>query len=97
MRVPARRVRADLRFLHGQEHAGAERLYQFSPVTAEELGGLRFEVNGLHSREEVTLENELDPRRYGVIVSTMDSRSSLLLPGIKEIRLPEQQLRPSNS
>jgi AmmeMemoRadiSam system protein A len=65
---------------------------RFSPVTAEEMDGLRFEVNVLHSREEVTLENELDPRRYGVVVSTSDGRSGLLLPGIKEIRTPEQQL-----
>jgi AmmeMemoRadiSam system protein A len=66
---------------------------RFAPVTVEEMAGLRFEVSVLHSREEVTLENELDPRRYGVVVSTSDRRSSLLLPGIKEIRTPEQQLR----
>ncbi len=66
---------------------------RFAPVTAEEMGGLSFEVHVLHSREEVTLENELDPRRYGLILSTTDGRRSLLLPGIQEIRTPEQQLQ----
>ena len=65
---------------------------RFPPVTAEEMGGLRFEVHVLHSREEVTLETELDLGRYGVVISTTDGRGSLLLPGIKEIRTPGQQL-----
>lgn len=66
---------------------------RFSPVTGEELTGLRFEVNVLHSCEEVALENELDPCRFGIVVATADGRHGLLLPGIKEIRTPEQQVR----
>ncbi len=65
---------------------------RFSPVTAEELAGLRFEVSVLHTREKISSEEQLDPRRYGVIVSASDGRRGLLLPGIKEIRTPEQQL-----
>jgi AMMECR1 domain-containing protein len=57
------------------------------------MDGLRFEVQVLHSREEVTFENELDPGRYGLIISTTDGRRGLLLPGIPEIRTPAQQLR----
>lgn len=65
---------------------------RFPPVTAEELGGLRFEVQVLHSRAKVLTLNELNPEHYGLIISTGDGRGSLLLPGIKEIRTPEQQL-----
>jgi len=65
---------------------------RFSPVTADEMAGLRFEVSVLHSLEEVLSEEELDPRRYGVIVSTSDGRRGLLLPGIKDIKTTEEQL-----
>lgn len=66
--------------------------YRFSPVLAEEMDGLRFEVSVLHSQEEISSEAELDPRRYGVIVSANDGRRGLLLPGIKGIKTPEQQV-----
>jgi AmmeMemoRadiSam system protein A len=66
--------------------------HRFPPVTAEELDGLRFEVQVLHSRAKVSTLSELNPQRYGLIISTNDGRGSLLLPGIEEIRTPEQQL-----
>lgn len=66
---------------------------RFSPVTEEELPGLRFEVSVLHPPAEVLAEAELDPRRYGVIVSAAEGRRGLLLPGIKEITTPEQQVQ----
>jgi AmmeMemoRadiSam system protein A/AmmeMemoRadiSam system protein B len=66
---------------------------RFAPVTAEEMNDLLFEVSVLYPPEEVASEKELDPRRYGVIVAADDGRQGLLLPGIKEIRTPEQQLR----
>jgi AMMECR1 domain-containing protein len=65
---------------------------RFSPVTAGELPDLLFEVSVIHSREDVLSEDELDPRRYGVIVSTSDGRRGLLLPGIKDIKTTEEQL-----
>ena len=66
---------------------------RFPPVTDEELPGLRFEVSVIHSREEVSSVAELDPRRYGVFVTTTDGRGGLLLPGIQGISTPEQQLQ----
>ena len=65
---------------------------RFPPVTADELADLRFEVSVLHSIEAVASADELDPRRYGVIVSTGDGRRGLLLPGIEE----HQDAAPSN-
>jgi AmmeMemoRadiSam system protein A len=66
---------------------------RFSPVAADELADLRFEVNVLHSIEAVASTDELDPRRYGLIVSASDGRRGLLLPGIKSIKSRAQQLR----
>jgi len=65
---------------------------RFAPVTAGELAGLRFEVSVLHAPVEISSAEELDPRRFGVIVSASDGRRGLLLPGIEEITTPEQQV-----
>jgi MEMO1 family protein len=66
---------------------------RFAPVSAEELQDLRLEVSVLHPPETVSSLSELDPRRFGVIVSTNDGRRGLLLPGIPEITTPEKQVR----
>jgi AmmeMemoRadiSam system protein A len=66
---------------------------RFSPVTAGEMANLHFEVSVLHPPEKVSAAEELDPRRYGVIVSASDGRRGLLLPGIKEIKTVDDQLR----
>jgi AmmeMemoRadiSam system protein A len=65
---------------------------RFPPVTDREMAGLRFEVSVLHEPEEIFSEAELDPRRYGVIVSAGDGRRGLLLPGIEEIETVNEQL-----
>jgi len=65
---------------------------RFSPVEAAELPNLRFEVSVLHSMEKVASADELDPARYGVVVSSEDGRRGLLLPGLPEITTGKQQL-----
>jgi AmmeMemoRadiSam system protein A/AmmeMemoRadiSam system protein B len=66
---------------------------RFSAVTAGELGDLLFSVSVIHSLEDVLSEEELDPQRYGVIVSASDGRRGLLLPGLNDIKTTEEQLR----
>jgi AmmeMemoRadiSam system protein A/AmmeMemoRadiSam system protein B len=66
---------------------------RFPPVAQSELGGLRFEVSVLHPPETIRQASDLDPARYGIIVSVDDGRRGLLLPGIQEIKTPEEQLR----
>jgi AMMECR1 domain-containing protein len=66
---------------------------RFPSVAAEDLAGLCFHVSVLHSREDVSPPDELDPRRYGVIVSAVDGRCGVLLPGIEGINTGEAQLR----
>lgn len=65
---------------------------RFSPVEADELPNLRFDVSVLHSMEKISSAEELDPAHYGVVVSTGDGRRGLLLPGIAEIKTGGQQL-----
>jgi AMMECR1 domain-containing protein len=61
-------------------------------VEADELANLRFEVSVLHSMERAASASDLDPARYGVVVSTEDGRRGLLLPGIAEIKTVGRQL-----
>ncbi|MBL9138486.1 MAG: AmmeMemoRadiSam system protein A [Verrucomicrobiales bacterium] len=65
---------------------------RFSPVKAEELNGLRFEVSLLGALEEVTDTAALDPERYGLVVSTSDGRRGALLPGVDGVDTVGAQL-----
>jgi MEMO1 family protein len=65
---------------------------RFRPVGAKELENLRFEVSVLMPLEDVASPAELDPQRYGVVLTTEDGRHGLLLPDVKGIKTIEQQL-----
>lgn len=65
---------------------------RFAPVAIRELPQLRFEVSVLHPPEEISAADQLDPQRYGVIVSTDDGRRGLLLPAIEGIGTVKEQL-----
>jgi AMMECR1 domain-containing protein len=71
----------------------AFRDWRFSPVRSEEFQGLRFEVSVIETLEEVASEAELDPTRYGVLVTTADGRQGCLLPGIPDIRTAPEQVQ----
>lgn len=66
---------------------------RFDPVALHELAQLRFEVSVLHTFEAVKSTTELDPGRFGVIVSADDGRRGLLLPAIPHIDSVEEQIR----
>ncbi len=65
---------------------------RFEPVEASELPNLHFEVSVLHSMEKIASADELDPARYGVIVSAEDGRRGLLLPALADVTTSKQQL-----
>ena len=65
---------------------------RFDPVEARELPNLHFEVSVLHSMEKITSADELDPARYGVIVSAEDGRRGLLLPALPDVTTSKEQL-----
>jgi AmmeMemoRadiSam system protein A len=64
---------------------------RFDPVTAPELSGLVYSVDVLGDAEPIVSMDELDPKRYGVIVSR-GYRRGLLLPNLEGIDTPEQQV-----
>lgn len=64
---------------------------RFPPVRAEELDYLELSVDVLFPAEPVASEAELDPARYGVIVSK-GWRRGLLLPNLEGVDTVEQQV-----
>jgi len=66
---------------------------RFEPLTKNDLAELSYEVYILEKPEPVKSLDELDPKKFGVIVTgTRSHRSGLLLPGLKGINTVEQQL-----
>jgi MEMO1 family protein len=66
---------------------------RFYAVAPQELEGLEISVDVLGAPEEVTSLEDMDPKRYGMICSTLDGRKALLLPDLEGVDTVEQQLR----
>lgn len=64
---------------------------RFPPVRVEELAELEYSVDVLRPPEPVKSTAQLDPKRYGVIVS-YGRRRGLLLPDLDGVDTVEQQL-----
>lgn len=65
---------------------------RFEPVTSAELAELVYTVDVLSAPEPVKDIKDLDPKRYGVIVTT-GIRKGLLLPDLEGVDTVEEQLR----
>lgn len=65
---------------------------RFPPVTREELDDLHVEVSILGPAEAVADLEELDPRRWGVVVRDDHGRRGVLLPDIPGVDSPGQQV-----
>ncbi|MBR4422231.1 MAG: AmmeMemoRadiSam system protein A [Erysipelotrichaceae bacterium] len=65
---------------------------RFVPVKAEELPYLEINVDVLGEAEDIESKEELDVKRYGVIVSN-GNRLGLLLPDLEGVDTVEQQIR----
>lgn len=72
--------------------AAAERDTRFRPVSAQELPSLCIEISLLTPPERVNDLRELDPQRYGIIVSCGSARG-VLLPNVEGVSTYEQQIR----
>jgi AmmeMemoRadiSam system protein A len=73
--------------------SAATRDPRFPPVMPEELADLDIKVDVLGEPEPVDGLEELDPRRYGVIVkSARDWRKGLLLPDLEGVDTVEYQV-----
>lgn len=66
---------------------------RFSPVREDELDELVYDVDVLGAPEDIASTDELDPARYGVIVSTRDGRRGLLLPDLDGVDTVDEQVR----
>lgn len=65
---------------------------RFCKVQPEELDELEYTVDVLSAPEEIKNIKELDPKKYGVIVSK-GARKGLLLPDLEGVDTAEEQIR----
>jgi len=65
---------------------------RFFPVEEDEIEDLVYSVDILLDPEPVTSLDDLDEKKYGVIVS-LDKRSGLLLPNLEGVDTVEEQIR----
>jgi len=65
---------------------------RFPPVSKEELPDLVYSVDVLSKPKTISNRKTIDPKKYGLIVSTGDGRRGLLLPDIPEVDTVEQQI-----
>ncbi|MBD3300585.1 MAG: AmmeMemoRadiSam system protein A [Candidatus Moranbacteria bacterium] len=66
--------------------------YRFEPIRQEELEDLHIQVSILSAPIKIKSREELDVKKYGVIVSTKDGRKGLLLPDLEGVDTVSKQL-----
>jgi AmmeMemoRadiSam system protein A len=71
--------------------SSATRDPRFFPITPDELGELEYSVDVLTKPEPVKGREQLDPKRYGVIVQC-GGRKGLLLPDLEGVESVEHQI-----
>jgi AmmeMemoRadiSam system protein A len=71
----------------------ASRDPRFYPLEKHELADLDISVDVLGAAEEVNGPEDLDPKKYGLIVRTIDGRRALLLPDLEGVDTVDQQIR----
>ncbi len=72
--------------------AACSRDPRFPPVTPDELEDIEVSVDILSEPEPVSNPDELDPKRFGIIVVSGPKRG-LLLPDIEGVETVEEQIR----
>jgi len=75
----------------GNAISSATRDPRFSPISPEELEDLDYSVDVLTEPEPVDSEDQLDPKKYGVIVQS-GLRRGLLLPDLEGVETVKQQI-----
>jgi len=66
---------------------------RFGAVRAEELGDLKISVDVLGAAVVERDVARLDPKRYGIIVTSGDGRQGVLLPDLEGVDSAEEQIR----
>ena len=65
---------------------------RFYPVKSDELEFIKYSVNVLMPPESINSIEELDPQKYGVIVTASFNRRGLLLPRLEGINTAQEQV-----
>ena len=65
---------------------------RFDPITVDELPMLEINVDVLGDAEDIDSKDQLDVKKYGVIVSTRDGRRGLLLPDLEGVDTVDYQV-----
>jgi AmmeMemoRadiSam system protein A len=65
---------------------------RFQPLEKKELDQVKIEVSVLKPRQEIKSKEELDPKKYGLIIETPEKKCGLLLPDIEGIETVDQQI-----
>ena len=65
---------------------------RFDPITEDELPMLEINVDVLGDAEDIDSKEQLDVKKYGVIVSTRDGRRGLLLPDLEGVDTVDYQV-----
>ena len=71
--------------------AAATEDYRFNPIQKIDLDSLSYSVYVLQAPVEVKDQNELNPKKFGIIVKTA-RKSGLLLPDLEGVDTIEQQI-----
>lgn len=74
--------------------SSASRDPRFAPIREEELEDLEIKVDVLHEPERIESEDQLDPKRYGLIIQSLSQpwKRGLLLPNLEGIDTIETQV-----
>lgn len=72
--------------------AAASQDYRFTPLSKADLLKITVEVSILERPEPVSKLEDLDPKKYGIIVQTPDGRCGLLLPDLEGVSDIKQQV-----
>ncbi len=79
--------------IHHNAISACSRDPRFAPVSPSELSDLEINVDVLSALEVISSKEDLDPKRYGVLVTTPDGRRGVLLPDLEGIHRVEHQLQ----
>ncbi len=65
---------------------------RFPPLSREEIDGVTFSVSVLGPLQRVENQTELDPARFGVVVSASEGRRGVLLPNVEGVDSVAEQV-----
>ncbi len=73
--------------------SAASKDHRFGPVEATELPELSYEVYVLGAPEPTNDIEDLDPKKYGIVVNSVFGKTGLLLPDLEGVETPSDQLK----